>query len=234
MVQSENMLQVYSSDGTVLHSLTQWDAGQSFYIFNEFNLTEAPLFHFCNSQSDEALIVSATLADNKITVDIPNILLQEPYPIVAYMYCYATDTSARSIVAIKIPVHKRPKPSQYKYVENIEITSLKRVEAKLVELIGIAETSTDRLEEIEDTVTQLLTDATKASEDASNAAKNANEAKNAANTAAERASEITDEIIKAANNANYAVDDMVDLKKRLADLEVDITQDEINALFTTE
>ena len=240
MSQGENMLQIYSPDGIVIHNLTQWDAGQSFYIFNEFNLTEAPLFHFCNSQSEEALIVTATLSDNKITVDIPNILLQEPYSIIAYMYCYSTDTSARSIIAIKIPVRRRPKPSQYKYVENIEVTSMKRVEAQLNNLISRAETNTTKLEETQTVVTTLITDATEATNNASVAAKDANAAKDAANTAADRANTATDRANKAADdaneaahNANYSVEDVTQLKTRVSALEVDITQDEINALFTT-
>ena len=240
MSQGENMLQIYSPDGIVIHNLTQWDAGQSFYIFNEFNLTEAPLFHFCNSQSEEALIVTATLSDNKITVDIPNILLQEPYSIIAYMYCYSTDTSARSIIAIKIPVRKRPKPSQYKYVENIEVTSIKRVEAQLNNLISRVETNTTKLEETQTVVTTLITDATEATNNASVAAKDANDAKDAANTAADRANTATDRANKAADdaneaahNANYSVEDVTQLKTRVSALEVDITQDEINALFTT-
>lgn len=240
MSQGENMLQIYSPDGIVIHNLTQWDAGQSFYIFNEFNLTEAPLFHFCNSQSEEALIVTATLSDNKIAVDIPNILLQEPYSIIAYMYCYSTDTSARSIIAIKIPVRKRPKPSQYKYVENIEVTSLKRVEAQLNNLISRVETNTTKLEETQTVVTTLITDATEATNNASVAAKDANAAKDAANTAADRANtaadianKAADDANEAAHNANYSVEDVTQLKTRVSALEVDITQDEINALFTT-
>lgn len=240
MLQGENMLQIYSPDGIVIHNLTQWDAGQSFYIFNEFNLTEAPLFHFCNSQSEEALIVTATLSDNKITVDIPNILLQEPYSIIAYMYCYSSDTSARSIIAIKIPVRRRPKPSQYKYVENIEVTSLKRVEAQLNNLISRAETNTTKLEETQTVVTTLITDATEATNNASVAAKDANAAKDSANTAADRANAAADIANKAADaaneaahNANYSVEDVTQLKTRVSALEVDITQDEINALFTT-
>lgn len=240
MSQGENMLQIYSPDGIVIHNLTQWDAGQSFYIFNEFNLTEAPLFHFCNSQSEEALIVTATLSDNKIAVDIPNILLQEPYSIIAYMYCYSTDTSARSIIAIKIPVRRRPKPSQYKYVENIEVTSMKRVEAQLNNLISRAETNTTKLEETQTVVTTLITDATEATNNASVAAKDANAAKDSANTAADRANTAADRANKAADaaneaahNANYSVEDVTQLKTRVSALEVDITQDEINALFTT-
>lgn len=233
MLQGENMLQIYSPDGIVIHNLTQWDAGQSFYIFNEFNLTEAPLFHFCNSQSEEALIVTATLSDNKITVDIPNILLQEPYSIIAYMYCYSSDTSARSIIAIKIPVRRRPKPSQYKYVENIEVTSMKRVEAQLNNLISRAETNTTKLEETQTVVTTLITDATEATNNASVAAKDANAAKDAANTAADRANKAADDANEAAHNANYSVEDVTKLKVRVSALEVDITQDEINALFTT-
>lgn len=101
--------------GKIVNHFTQWDINQTLTI-KDSGLTVAPTFHFCNKNSEEALIVDSTIdEDGVIMVKVPNILLAEPYPIIAYIYAYATTTSAKTLATIRIPVEKRVKPSDYAY-----------------------------------------------------------------------------------------------------------------------
>ena len=120
-------------NGDVISELTQWDINQSIVI-EDSGLTTAPHFHFCNKNSREALVVASTLKDNKIIVKIPNLLLQEPYPIIAYIYDYSDISSGKSIQRIKIPIISRVKPSDYEYVENIDRITADKVMGDIVDL----------------------------------------------------------------------------------------------------
>lgn len=56
-----------------------------------------------------------------ITVSVPNLLLQEPYPLLVYVYLTDSDdvSSQKTVLYTEIPVRKRAKPHDYMYVENI-------------------------------------------------------------------------------------------------------------------
>lgn len=117
--------------GEIVTSLTQWDIDQSL-IIEDSGLATAPTFHFCNKNSIEALVVASSMDTNgAITVKVPNSLLTESLPIIAYMYVYSTTTSGKTMATIKIPVEKRPKPSEYKYVENIDVVSAAKIEQEV-------------------------------------------------------------------------------------------------------
>lgn len=96
-----------------------------------------PKVHFCNQKSEKALVVESTLSDNKIVADIPNILLQEPYRITAYVYLETDieNSSWKTIQTIEIPVRKRPKPDDYEYVENVKVVYLSEI-IKIVEALN--------------------------------------------------------------------------------------------------
>lgn len=106
---------------------TQWDINQTLkivlYGMDDGYMKNAPYVHFANIKSSEALVVRSTLqGDDTVLVDIPNQLLQESYPLLIYVYLNDSSdaSSQRTIVKIEIPVHKRAKPSDYEYVENID------------------------------------------------------------------------------------------------------------------
>ena len=106
---------------------TQWDINQTLkivlYGMDDGYVKNAPYVHFANIKSSEALVVRSTLQDDDtVLVDIPNQLLQEPYPLLIYVYLNDSSdaSSQRTIVKIEIPVQKRAKPSDYEYVENID------------------------------------------------------------------------------------------------------------------
>lgn len=106
---------------------TQWDINQTLkivlYGMDDGYMKNAPYVHFANVKRSEALVVRSTLqGDNTVLVDIPNQLLQESYPLLIYVYLNDSSdaSSQRTIVKIEIPVHKRARPSDYEYVENID------------------------------------------------------------------------------------------------------------------
>lgn len=124
--------------GEVITHLTQWDIDQSLIIKNT-GLSSSPVFHFYNQNSKEAYVVSSTLENDVITVHIPNVLLQEGIPIVACLYAYSSLTSGKTLATVKIPVRPRPKPSEYKYVENIDVVSVVQLKKDIADEIASLE-----------------------------------------------------------------------------------------------
>ena len=95
-------------------NLFQWDVNQVIKIAG-LVLGSSPVeVHFCNKKSTSALVVNSTTPTNGyVLANIPNVLLTEPYDIVAYVY--QTDGSTRSTTkTIDIPVVARKKPNDYK------------------------------------------------------------------------------------------------------------------------
>ena len=117
-------LTCYESDGTTkLNNLVQWDIGQTVAIDNVCSLTDDPVIFFCNRTSEESLKVKGSIRDGKIYTKVPNILLQEPLPIIGYVYDYTDDETAKTVMVFRIPVRPCQKPSDYYYVENVDKVS---------------------------------------------------------------------------------------------------------------
>lgn len=136
-------------NGDTINKFYQWDVDQKIVInlegCDENYLNNAPEVHFCNSSRKEALVVRSTVSNHDtITVDVPNLLLQEAYPLLVYVYLTdANDSSSqKTILYSEIPVRKRAMPSDYLYVENIT-----RVTAEMIK------------KEIEQTTLDARTDA---------------------------------------------------------------------------
>lgn len=123
----------YDMYGNSIDSFTQWDVNQRMairlescgdenHIDNDI-LSIEPNVHFSNVKRDKALVVRASVTENNdIVVDVPNILLTEPYPLLIYVYyTSAKEPSAQAtIVRTELPVRRRDEPHDYYYVENIE------------------------------------------------------------------------------------------------------------------
>lgn len=142
--------------GNGINSFTQWDVDQKIVITLEGcdknYLDIAPEVHFCNIKSKEALIVRSTVSNgNTITAFVPNILLQEHYPLLVYVYL--TDSidvsSQRTILKTEIPIRKRTKPSDYLYVENIERITAEMIKEEIER--DTEETRTEAINAIQDT-----------------------------------------------------------------------------------
>lgn len=116
-----NRIKCYDSYGNSIDFFTQWDLGWILTVnLENYNLSIAPEVHFCNKNSKTALIMQSTVTNNKksITVSVPNILLQEPYPVFVYVYLTdKNDSSQKTVVFDEIPVRKRTRPDDYVYTE---------------------------------------------------------------------------------------------------------------------
>ena len=108
----------YDSDGVALKQLYQWDMNQTITIKGA-DVSPLPLVHFCNKLSDKAIVVEPTLSGNDLKAAIPNILLQQPEPLIVYIYQQTTGDGDRTRVSIYIPIVPRKEPEDYIFEENI-------------------------------------------------------------------------------------------------------------------
>ena len=165
-------------NGDTINRFYQWDIDQKIVIdlngCDERYLQNPPEVHFSNSGRKEALVVRSTVkysgddvvvqddsvatmhAGDIIIADVPNILLQEPYPLLVYVYLTDADDSSsqKTILYSEIPVRKRAKPSDYLYVENIT-----RITAEMIkkEIESSTETArTNAINEINDVKTKSI------------------------------------------------------------------------------
>lgn len=165
-------------NGDTINRFYQWDIDQKIVInlegCGDRYLQNPPELHFSNSSRKEALVVRSTVkysgddvavqddsvatmhAGDIIIADIPNILLQEPYPLLVYVYLTDADDSSsqKTILYSEIPVRKRAKPSDYLYVENIT-----RITAEMIkkEIESSTETArTNAINEINDIKTRSI------------------------------------------------------------------------------
>lgn len=126
--------------GNTISSLTQWDVNQTIYIENwEY---DAPTFHFCNKKSTSSFNVTGELINGGVKADIPNVLLTEALPIIAYIYVYEND-SAKTMYVVRIPVRAKPKPQEYEYEDNITPVNLAQLDARITSLVNSVNTGSD-------------------------------------------------------------------------------------------
>lgn len=100
--------------------LWQWDLDRQILI-SDPTVTEV---HFCNRTDDCSLVVD--VVDS--IANIPNILLQDAYPIRVYAYC-----SNYTKVEHLFKVHERTKPADYVYTET-EVRTYNSLDERLSEL----------------------------------------------------------------------------------------------------
>ena len=103
--------------------LYQWDNGQKLSI-SGLNVTAD--IHFANKKSEKALVVTPTVTSGTITAPIPNSLLTEPYPILAYVYV-PSDDGARTLKTVTIAVEPRKQPSDFVVDEDEGITTIESI-----------------------------------------------------------------------------------------------------------
>lgn len=113
--------------------LFQWDNGQKLCLsgLNTYvpNLETVDV-HFCNKISKLAITVKPTVVSNNIVAPIPNSLLQDPYPIIAYFYV-PSDNGSRTIVMVTIPIEPKKRPSDFILNEDEAIASLDAINNKV-------------------------------------------------------------------------------------------------------
>lgn len=122
----------YDISGVQLTSLYQWDSNRSIVIsgVDPCIVTEV---HFCNIDSEEALVVSPRVSGNDVTAAIPNILLQKAKPILVYVFSQSESSESRTVESTRIVVIARPKPANYVYYET-EVFSYSAIDKRLLDL----------------------------------------------------------------------------------------------------
>ena len=103
--------------------LYQWDNGQKLSISGVGTTAD---IHFANKKSEKALVVTPTVTSGAMEAPIPNSLLAEPYPIIAYVYV-PSDNGARTIKSVIIYVEARKQPSDFVLEEDEGITTLESI-----------------------------------------------------------------------------------------------------------
>ena len=131
-------------------SLTQWDSNQILEI-SGVKYTTTPALHFANLKSKKALVVMPTVSDGVLTVEIPNSLLRQPYPIYAYIYSYDNNAGITDIT-ITIPVAERVQPDDYIFSADKSVSTLAELNSKVDELIAT------KSAELDEVATQFLSD----------------------------------------------------------------------------
>lgn len=123
----------YDQYGNQIQYFTQWDVNQKLHIDvcgYEFPDGVIPTIHFSNKNSELCYGVKSVLDDNgRYVVSVPNLLLKEPYNINIYIFIKDGDMnsggSGKTLKLVELPVRKRIKPSDYEYVDNVEIVDLR-------------------------------------------------------------------------------------------------------------
>ena len=124
-------------------NLTQWDSDQVLQV-SGVTYETTPAIHFANKKSDKALVITPTLASGVLTADIPNSLLRQPYPIVAYVYSYDND-SGNTDLGITIPIIQRIQPDDYVFTGDKGLLTLAAINAKVDTLISQSTTKVNNL-----------------------------------------------------------------------------------------
>lgn len=127
--------------------LYQWDLNQVLTIHG-LSLEAIPEIHFTNTGMDRAIVKQAVMDDTGvINADVPNSLLQKPYPITAYVCMYEGETF-ESLYAIEIPVKARKKPGDYTLQSDEEVYSFNAMENQINNLASLIADHNDVDEEL--------------------------------------------------------------------------------------
>lgn len=132
---------LYSEDGQILTYLTQWDINQRVYvqISDNTDVTD-PEVHFYNKKGKTDYLVENEIIDNRLYMEVPNVLLQEDLPIYMFIFMSSQQNpqSAKTVWSTVIPVKKRLKPPTYIYDDNTLYLDLynymKDIDQKVTEL----------------------------------------------------------------------------------------------------
>lgn len=111
--------------------LYQWDNGQKLRISGVDTSAD---IHFANKKSEKALVVTPTVTLDVCVAPIPNSLLSEPYPILAYVYV-PSDDGARTIKSVTIYVEARKQPSDFVLEDDEGITTLETISQRASEVL---------------------------------------------------------------------------------------------------
>lgn len=116
--------------------LYQWDNNQTLTI-GGLALDEAPEVHFAHPNAEKAIVRQGELDSNGVvSVGVPNVLLEKPYPINVYV-CHNGGAEFWTINQFMVPVVGRAKPSDWAFVDEVEVFSLNALKAEIQPISGL-------------------------------------------------------------------------------------------------
>lgn len=123
--------------------LYQWDLNQVLEV-RGLSYATAPVVHFTNAIQRVALVCQASMdAAGVITAPIPNSLLQQSYPLLAYIVEYA-GSRVKTKRLVQVPVVARNRPADYIYTGE-ELGTFQALASALSGLITDAENQIGQL-----------------------------------------------------------------------------------------
>lgn len=140
----ENMdnISITNINGDPVNYLYQWDANQK-VIITGLNVAGEVNVHFCNIDSEFALITRAEVTADSISAEVPNVLLQKPKPVVLYVYNTNASTGERTVYMSRITIIPRPRPADYIYTET-ETLHYSALDERILALEKALENSADK------------------------------------------------------------------------------------------
>ena len=195
-----------------INEFAQWDTNRVMYIDWEHNCV--PIFQFGNTQSDRLLVVKGRIIEDETKkiaeVNVPNILLQQAYPIIGFVYLETEVDgndhyyAGKTVYNFKIPVRAKVKPQDYKYTENTEYISWINLEAEAREYLAELEIATNEFmveyEDILGTARENADRAVQAANEAKMSEDNAKVSENAAKKS-ENNAKASENVAKASENS---------------------------------
>ena len=185
----------FDEHGNSINKFGQWDTNRVMYIDWEHSCT--PIFQFGNTKSDRLLVVKGRIIEDETKkiaeVNVPNILLQQAYPIIGFVYLenevdgnehYYT---GKTVYNFKIPVRAKAKPEDYKYTENTEYISWINLESEARAYLKEVSLFRDEYENTLGTAKENADKAIQAAEESKTSEDNANESENKARDSEEAA-----------------------------------------------
>lgn len=129
----------------VTDQLYQWDTNR-YLAITGLDLNVAPEIHYWNLLMEKTISRQSSYETGVISAEIPNSLLQAPYPIVAYIGVYEGDLF-KTIETVTIPVIPRPRPADYTIKDtDEEIYSFRMLENAIANIVANASDTTGNSE----------------------------------------------------------------------------------------
>lgn len=135
--------------------LYQWDTCRRILIEpdNGYDIHEV---HFTTRKMDHAYVVKTYIRDGAVYCSIPNILLQQYYPI----FCYEVrenDGGEESVSMTKLRINKRNRPMDYVYSESDQYTYAE-LDSRVTELEADVNDLDDKIDVVSNTMVKSVND----------------------------------------------------------------------------
>lgn len=190
---------VHDMSNKEIASLAQWDKDVYVCVENS-EITQAYNFHFFNSIMDEAFVVESTYSNSILKAKIPNVLLTQTHPITGYIR--VTDFGEKKcLYRFRINIVKRPKPSDYVYVDTKDYISVSDI---LNECREHSESASNSAQDAAMSASNATVSAESAASSAQDAANSASSAAGSAQNADTSVGIVSDMVNSATSSANDA------------------------------